>query len=703
MTTGVVFLDRLRAAADRRLDRMLARPLGKRLDPFLGIGDLRRRNPLLALIPMTVLFVLGVLRSEFGHMDTVPGILPIMALVSGLNPLAGILSALAYGVGDLLQKFAIDDVFYEGARTAGDYWGARIGYLIAYSSLLLFGVLPGALSRVGRRIALRVVADQRGGIGGPPGPVVEAGANAVAGLIGAVLGGVAGTLGASALWRGTVAPAFFLRPSPDHSCYVLSGSNVTAAIPPASIAAGVGGGAATLAAPGPTLFGGSAPPATGAPPGLPGGSAPPGSSSGGPGTPVAPGPPASTSGSAAPATPPVTEGVVVSGPEAVSELIAAGFPTVTRGGVTFVMPPTGPSGSITGIGFGPTTTLPTGEVVLDPNTVAIVKQVPVTSGPTTTVQGGPAVNTLVNEGFPTYTDAKGNVYVRHPPNLIHGNVTGIAVEGTTTVDGIEVIDPTKGIVVNQAGPPTAGPSVSTGGSAATGGPAAGGTATTGGVPPGGATPPGGTPPVGPGTTGGPGTSGPTTLPPPPGGTATPPADPSAGTGSQPATTPSGPARTPTDASSLANSLTQPGTTVITPDNVPAFVPDALTSDGKIKINDPKAPDVFKKLDGTKAPTPTIGDGTVGVDLPMRLGHVDVKLKVEGGRLVGDTTTSGVLKGLEEASTFAHMANPSMPELDAGVTVQKRIDRYNRMIDKAGLEVKSVTADGGQVKIVTGPK
>src|SRR3990170_1482213 len=182
-------LARLGAWMDGRLERIQATSLGGRLDPYLGLGELRRFNPLLALIPMVVLFLLGLRRSQFGHMDTVGGIFPMMALISGLNPVTGLLSALAYGAGDLLQKFVVDDVFYEGVKTTGDYWGARLGYLIAYSSLVTFGVLPGVCSRAGRKIAVRVAAGERGGTsGGLPSPPVAASAAAAA-IIGSVLGG----------------------------------------------------------------------------------------------------------------------------------------------------------------------------------------------------------------------------------------------------------------------------------------------------------------------------------------------------------------------------------------------------------------------------------------------------------------------------------------------------------------------------------
>ena len=722
-------LAKLGAWMDGRLERIQGTSLGTRLDPYLGLGELRRFNPLLALIPMVVLFLLGLRRSQFGHMDTVGGIFPIMALISGLNPVTGLLSALAYGAGDLLQKFVVDDVFYEGVKTTGDYWGARLGYLIAYSSLVTFGVLPGVCSRAGRKIAVRVAAGERGGTsGGLPSPPVAASASAAAAIIGSVLGGVAGALGAAFVWKAAVAPAFLLRPSPDNSCYALSGSNVIAAIPPASVAGGLGGGASTigsnaLGAP----MGQMAPPAE--PGAVPGGGVSPGSSPGGSGAPGpspggsgAPGPSPTSPAAVAPAAPPgtspaapapgstapvPTEGVVVSGPEAITELVAAGHTPVVHDGVIYVKPPASLGGPISGIGFGDLITLPTGEQVIDPNNVAIVKNVPVQTGPTTSVQGGPAVNTLIGEGFPTYTDPKtGNVFVKYPPNLIHGNVTGIAVEGTTVVDGVQVIDPTKGVIVQQTGSPTSPPVASVPPTSSTGTAATAPTAPSGAGP---ATPPvivptptTVTPPVPPVQAPiVPPVLPPVAPPPPPEIKIEPPAP------------PTGPPRTPTDAQSLRDSLTKPGVTVITPANVPGFAPDVIRPDGTIKVTDPKAPDPIKKLDGTKAPTPVIENGNISVAVPMGLGNVQVSLSVEGGRLQSTTTTSGIIKSLEAAAQFADLMfgkpeTPSAPgkgtkALDAGKSVQARIDRYNDMISKAELEVKSVSADGGQIRIQTGPK
>lgn len=242
-------LRRTRAFLDRRLDGILARPLGRRLDPFLDIGVVRRINSLLLLIPVIVAFVLGLLSSQYGHIDQAPGIFPVMSIISGLNPFAGILSAVAYGIGDLLQKFVHDDVYYGVVKTSGDYWAARGGYALAYSSLVVFGVLPGVLARAGRLVAIRVASQQAGAKAN--GAQLSRQASFVAGAIGGVVGGAAGAFAAATAFRGLVAPAFLWRPNPDHSCFRLAQTNIGAATGSSMGAGGAAGAAGVTVVPPP--------------------------------------------------------------------------------------------------------------------------------------------------------------------------------------------------------------------------------------------------------------------------------------------------------------------------------------------------------------------------------------------------------------------------------------------------------------------
>ena len=232
-----------RASARGRawLDRILATRIGRFLDPYLDIGLLRRLNPLLALVPTGIMFLLGTQRSEFGHMDTVPNIFPIVSFISALNPLAGVLSALAYGLGDTIQKLVADDTYYV-ARSAANFWGARGGYLVAYSALVVFGVLPGILARVGRRIgpavARRVLARRA------QGAELTRGVELASAAIGASLGAIGGGFVAASAYKALVAPAYLWRPDPDTSCYLLSKENVSEAIPSIATASAVGGAGA---------------------------------------------------------------------------------------------------------------------------------------------------------------------------------------------------------------------------------------------------------------------------------------------------------------------------------------------------------------------------------------------------------------------------------------------------------------------------
>ena len=234
----------LRANLERRLDRLLERPIVRRLDPLLGVSELRRLNPLIALVPIAVMAFLGARTSQFGHMDTVGGIFPVMSLISALNPFVGLLSGLAYAAADLLQKFITDDVFYEGLPSLGDYWGARAGYLIAYSSMIMFGLVPGVLARVGggigEKLAMRTAT--QGATAAQPSPNAVRFGRAAGRAIGAAVGG----LGSALAYQATAAPAFLLRAHPDTSCYILSRGNVTAAIPGIMVASAAGGAGSVL-------------------------------------------------------------------------------------------------------------------------------------------------------------------------------------------------------------------------------------------------------------------------------------------------------------------------------------------------------------------------------------------------------------------------------------------------------------------------
>jgi hypothetical protein len=310
----------------------------------------------------------------------------------------------------------------------------------------------------------------------------------------------------------------------------------------------------------------------------------------------------------------------------------------------------------------------------------------------------------VNEGFPTYTDpATKKVYVRHPPNLIHGNVGGIAFQGTTRVNGVDVIDPDKGVIVTRTGPPTPPSTTTTTTGTTTTPPVAKTTPPV--TPPVAKTTPPVTPPVTKTTP--PVPPVPPAKPPPVVGPAvvTPPVPPVPPVVQvqvpKPPSPPADPPRTPTTAKDLLDSLTKPGTTVITPDNLPGFAPDILRADGTIIANGPKVPDPLKKLDGIATPKPVIQNGRVSLDLPMQLGGAEVTMSVQGGRIQAETQTRGAIAAIEGASELDFTG--STKPINVAKSVQTRLDRYNDAIAKAGLEVKQVITDGGRVRVITGPR
>jgi hypothetical protein len=160
--------------------------------------------------------------------------------------------------------------------------------------------------------------------------------------------------------------------------------------------------------------------------------------------------------------------------------------------------------------------------------------------------------------------------------------------------------------------------------------------------------------------------------------------------------PVGPPRIPTDARSLTDSLTRPGITVIEPANVPTLAPDVVSPDGRIKGK--KLPGALNKLDGVLAPKPVIEGGVISVNLPVA-GRIDVTISVEGsgsadgGRLRAKVDGAGV-RTVEFMSGF---------NVNVESSVQERLDRYNRQIQRAGLEIKGVTSEGGEITIITGPR
>ncbi len=217
----------VKALPDHALRRM---PWLRRAEWLLETARLRHMNPVILTVALLIALWRGLRTTPLGHIGTDPLIYPLIGSISCFNPFLGFVSAVAFGVGDLAQKLVYNDI-YAAAGRGGNYWGAMSGYVVAYSAVMVMGLLPGVLSRVGRhavRLGLQqfffrraaATADgaepQRGPTGGEY-PILE--------FFGAVLGGGLGAYGAMRAAVGLEYPAFYLRPTPDVSCYENEANN----------------------------------------------------------------------------------------------------------------------------------------------------------------------------------------------------------------------------------------------------------------------------------------------------------------------------------------------------------------------------------------------------------------------------------------------------------------------------------------------
>jgi hypothetical protein len=210
-------------------------PFSDRLASLFEIDTVRAINPIVLFLPIAFTLLLGLMPSANGHIESTPYLFQILPIISVFNPFLGYLSSLAFAVGDLIQKLIIDDVYYGSASpTAADWIGARIGFLISYSSVLLFGVLPGVLGRLLRQYMTRRRMMGKSLDGGT--------ATLVASMIPYVFGGAIGAAICGAAAIGLELPSFYLRQTPDLSCArSMINANMSYTIPTASASGFVGG------------------------------------------------------------------------------------------------------------------------------------------------------------------------------------------------------------------------------------------------------------------------------------------------------------------------------------------------------------------------------------------------------------------------------------------------------------------------------
>jgi hypothetical protein len=386
-------------------------PILGRLSDLLGIGELTSLNPFLALGSLGLAGLLGIIPTQYGHIDTTPFLYPIMAVISSFSPALGMVAGVIFGLGDLAEKMLTNQIYYTGTSNAADYLGARLGYIVAYSAVIVAGMLPGLMSRLFRRIARRVFGT---GSGQPLPPGALGFASFIsnpqfmemaAGIVGGMIGG--GLTNALAI--PLEFPAFYLRANPDTSCYSVAVSNLTRGIGSTAVAGGAGSGLVSLTSGGGTGRSGPA------------------------------------SSSPASSGPTVTDQKVVSGQEAIDRLKDAGL----HDGDCVPVPDHWPStpSNIKGVGYTKTRPHPTdpNKRCLDPSGTAITVEWTHPAGPTTSTiiePGEDIMDGMRRTGFKpqTITTPEGT-FVVSPENL-PDNVAGIGHGSDTVIDpatGEEVV------------------------------------------------------------------------------------------------------------------------------------------------------------------------------------------------------------------------------------------------------------------------
>jgi len=388
-------------------------PLYGRLAPFLGLDELTSLRPVFTLGALGLVGLLGLYPSPLGHIDTTPFLYPIMALISSFNPALGMISGVIFGIGDFVEKLVTNQVYYSGSANIIDYLGARLGYIISYSAVILAGMLPGVMSRAFRLTARKIFGDQGDGEFRPPGALGFVAFTADSRVIEAAAGIVGGFLGgglASAAAIPLEIPAFMLRANPDISCYSVAVGNLTRGIMPTAVAGGAGAAISSMT----------------------------GGASGGGGS-------AATS-SPAVAPPMVTDQKVVSGEEAIQRLTDAGL----HDGDCVPVPDHWPStpSNVKGVGYTKTRPHPTdpNKRCLDPSSTVITVDWTHPTGPTTTTSIEPGENikdriTAIGFDPPRTVTINGETFVVSPENL-PDNVAGIGHGSDTVIDpktGEEVV------------------------------------------------------------------------------------------------------------------------------------------------------------------------------------------------------------------------------------------------------------------------
>jgi len=209
-------------------------PFSSKIAGLLDLDFIRTVNPIVLFVPIAFTFLVGLSPSPNGHIESSPFLFQALPIISVFNPFLGYLSAIAFAVGDIIQKLLYDDVYYGTSPTIVDYVGARIGFIISYTSVVTFGLLPGILARVFRNLMTRRQMQGRAFDGGT--------LTILASIIPFVLGGAIGAAISGVAAIGLEMPSFYMRQSPDVSCSnVMITANVNNTIPTSAASGFVGG------------------------------------------------------------------------------------------------------------------------------------------------------------------------------------------------------------------------------------------------------------------------------------------------------------------------------------------------------------------------------------------------------------------------------------------------------------------------------
>ena len=131
-------------------------PFTRRLDWLLEIEKLKSLHPVILMVAIAWAIRRGLFTTQYGHIGTDTLIYPTIATISYFNPFLGVVTGIAFGIGDIVQKLFVDDIF---GTTKGDanYHAALLGYCIAYSSLMFAGLLPGTMARIFQLVARKII------------------------------------------------------------------------------------------------------------------------------------------------------------------------------------------------------------------------------------------------------------------------------------------------------------------------------------------------------------------------------------------------------------------------------------------------------------------------------------------------------------------------------------------------------------------